>query len=65
LKWQRTAHEDDGRRLPNGGAGQDRSAKDDSFGNLVWLAAYAPGAPPISLPPSTAIRVPAGSARED
>lgn len=39
----------------------DRSAKDDSFGNVVWLAAYAPGAPPISLPRNTAIRVPAGS----
>ena len=56
-----TLVQDDGCRLPNGGAGKDRGAKDDSFGNIVWLAAYAPGAPPISLPPSTAIRVPAGS----
>lgn len=57
---------DDGCKLPNGGTGTDRSAKDDSFGNIVWLAAYAPGTPPISLTSSslsssTAIRIPAGS----
>jgi mono/diheme cytochrome c family protein len=52
---------DDGCRLPNGGAGKDRQAKDDRFGEVLWLAAYAPGAPPIALPQNTAIRVPAGS----
>jgi mono/diheme cytochrome c family protein len=46
--------------LPNGGAGADRQAKQDR-GEIVWLAAYAPGTPPFSLPPQTAIRVPAGS----
>ena len=52
---------DHGCGLPNGGTGTDRSAKNDSFGNIVWLAAYAPGTPPISLPASAAIKVPAGS----
>jgi mono/diheme cytochrome c family protein len=48
-------------QLLNGGSGTDRAAKDDRFGNIVWLAAYAPGASPISLPRNTAIKVPAGS----
>lgn len=52
---------DNGCQLPNGGAGTDRSAKTDGVSNIVWLAAYAPGAPPISLPSGTAIKVPAGA----
>jgi len=52
---------DNGCQLPNGGTGTDRNAKDDRFGDIVWLAAFAPGTPPIALPSGTAIRVPAGS----
>ncbi|MDX2040876.1 MAG: cytochrome c [Acidobacteriota bacterium] len=52
---------DNGCQLPNGGAGTDRSAKTDGASNIVWLAAYAPGAPPISLPSGTAVKVPAGA----
>jgi mono/diheme cytochrome c family protein len=52
---------DDGCTLPNGGAGRNRSGKEDGAGDIVWLAAYAPGAPPIALPAGTAIRIPAGS----
>jgi mono/diheme cytochrome c family protein len=51
----------DGCQLPNGGTGIDRQAKQDGIGDIVWLAAYAPGTPPIELPQGTAIRVPAGS----
>lgn len=47
-------------QLPNGGSGNDRQGQQDS-GDIVWLAAYAPGTPPFSLPSQTAIRVPAGS----
>ena len=53
--------QNDGCQLPNGGAGTDRSAKNEGVSNIVWLAAYAPGAPPIQLPQKTAIRVPAGA----
>lgn len=52
---------DQGCDLPNGGTGQNRSGKEDAFGDMSWLAAYAPGTPPISLPANTAIRVPAGA----
>ena len=37
---------DDACPLPNGGAGVQRDGKDDA-GKIVWLAAYAPGTPPI------------------
>ena len=47
-------------QLPNGGAGERIDAKDDG-GNIVWLAAYAPGTSPYRLPANTAIKVPAGS----
>lgn len=53
--------QDNGCQLPNGGGGTDRSAKNDATSNIVWLAAYAPGAPPISLPAGTAIKIPAGA----
>jgi hypothetical protein len=56
-----TLVQNDGCQLPNGGAGQDRQAKDDTPGNILWLAAYAPGTPPIMFPPTAATRVPAGS----
>lgn len=51
----------DGCVLPNGGGGMDRQTKDESMSNIIWLGAYAPGTPPISLSQGTAIRVPAGS----
>lgn len=47
-------------QLPNGGAGERIDAKDDT-GNIVWVAAYAPGTPPYRLPANTALKVPAGS----
>ncbi len=53
--------QNDGCQLPNGGTGQDRQAKDDRVGNMLWLGAYAPGTPPIRLPQGAATRVPAGS----
>ncbi len=51
---------DDACSLPNGGAGVQHDGKDDA-GEIVWLAAYAPGTPPYRLPVGTAIKVPAGS----
>lgn len=51
----------DGCQLSNGGTGIDRLAKQDGIGDITWLAAYAPGTPPIDLPQGTAIRVPAGA----
>jgi hypothetical protein len=35
--------------------------KDGRAANILWLAAYAPGTSPITLPQGAAIRVPAGS----
>ncbi len=50
-----------GCQLPNGGTGIDRQGKQDGIGDINWLAAYAPGTPPIELPAGTAIRIPAGA----
>jgi mono/diheme cytochrome c family protein len=52
--------EDDGCKLPNGGAGRRLDATDDE-GNINFLVGYAPGTPPTKPMPGSALRIPAGS----
>jgi mono/diheme cytochrome c family protein len=52
--------EDDGCKLPNGGAGRRLDAADDE-GNINFLVGYAPGTPPTKPLPGSALRIPAGS----
>jgi hypothetical protein len=52
--------ENDGCKLPNGGAGKQLDATDDT-GNANFLVGYAPGTPPTKLPAGNVLRIPAGA----
>lgn len=52
--------ENDGCKLPNGGAGRQLEATDDT-GNVNFLVGYAPGTPPTKLPTGNVLRIPAGA----